>query len=281
MGNNRIAIQYDDIGTVVLLTGLFFVFLICSVIYFVVLYRNKQVANKREQEKLQAAFQQELLKAQMEIQEQTLGHVSRELHDNITQVLSFVKLTLGLTTRISGDEKQLKINESRELISQAITDLRDLSKSLSFDHITQLGLIKTIEMEVERINKSNLIDVLLVTNGDSYSLGEQHELVLFRIFQETLNNALKHSGAKHFKISLQYKPDLFNLTLEDDGSGFSAEALENKSGSGLKNIENRAALIGGIAIIDSAPGKGCSVKVTLNPFKLQFYADGTHPGRFS
>ena len=168
------------------------------------------------------------------------------------------------------------------MISQAINDLRDLSKSLSFEHITTLGLIKTIEIETERINKSGLIEVLFLQEGDVYSLSEQHELVLFRIFQEALNNALKHSGAKHFKISLQYHSDLFNLTLEDDGSGFSAEALNNKSGSGLKNMENRAALIGGIAVIDSAPGKGCCVKVTLNPFKQQFYADGrTHPDSLS
>jgi signal transduction histidine kinase len=282
MQKQNFQVQDDEIGQIVLLTGLFFFFLVGFIIYFVLLYRNKQLKNKKEQEQLQVAFRQELLKTQLEIQEQTFEYVSKEIHDNITQVLSFVKLTLGMSKNIGEAEKQQKINESRDLISQTITDLRDLSKSLSYEHIAALGLERTIEIEMEKINKSGLIEVSFASEGETYSLGEQRELVLFRIFQEALNNALKHSGARHFKIVLQYHSDLFNLSLEDDGSGFSVETLDNKGGSGLKNMENRAALIGGMAAIDSAPGDGCRVKVTLNPFKQQFYTDGrTHPDRFS
>jgi signal transduction histidine kinase len=268
--NSHIDIK-DDINLVVVVTGLFFAFLVFSVVYFVVLYRNRQLKNKREKEKLQADFRQELLKTQLEVQEQTLNYISTEIHDNITQILSFVKLTLGNIASGIEDEKKAKVNETRELVAQTITDLRDLSKSLSFEHIASQGLIRTIEKEVERVNKSGLINVSLEQEGNSYSLGEQRELVLFRIFQETLNNTLKHAGARHLKIMLQYHSDLFNLTLEDDGSGFSAGSLNNKSGSGMRNMENRAALIGGTATIDSAPGKGCRVKVILNPLKQQLY----------
>ena len=271
----------ESVSILVLSATAFFACLTGFIIYFVVLYRHRQLKNKKEQEQLQANFRQELLKTQIEIQEQTLNHTSREIHDNITQVLSFVKLTLGLTKNLNHTDTQVKINESRELVGQTINDLRDLSKSLSFEYITSLGLAKTIEKEVERINKSGLIEMTFLVDGESYKLGEQRELVLFRIFQEALNNALKHSRAKHFKIILQYHSDLFNLTLEDDGAGFSMETLDNKSGSGLRNMENRAALIGGVAIINSSPDKGCSVNVTLNPFK-QFYTDGrTHPDLLS
>jgi len=174
-----------------------------------------------------------------------------------------------------------KIVESRDLVAQTIHDLRNLSKSLSFEHISRLGLIKTIEIEVERINNSGLIDAQLVIDDTPYSLGEQRELVLFRIFQEALNNTLKHAGAKHLKIVLQYHDELFNLTLEDDGTGFSAQSLNEKGGSGLKNIENRAALIGAETSINSSPGTGCRITVSLNPFKQQLYVDGTDPDRFS
>ncbi len=272
----------ESIRILILSTAALFACITGFIIYFVVLYRNKQLKNKKKQELLQDAFHQELLKTQLEVQEHTLNYISAEIHDNITQVLSFVKLTLASLASKTEGEKKSKINESRVLIAQTITDLRDLSKSLSFEHITSLGLVQTIEIEVERINKSGLINVSFLQEGDAYSLGEQRELVLFRIFQETLNNTLKHSGAKHLKIMLQYHSDLLNLTLEDDGSGFSTEILDNKRGSGLKNIENRAALIGGIATIVSAPRKGCCVKVVLNPLKPQFYTDGgTHPDRFS
>ena len=274
---------YDDnIGTAVLLTGVLFTFLTGSVIYFVVLYRNKQLKNKQEQEKLEADFRQELLQSQIEIQEQTLEHISKEIHDNITQVLSFVKLSLAGVGNSLDEIKKAKINESRELISQTITDLRDLSKSLSFEHITSLGLAQTMQIEVDRINKSGIIGVTFTQEGTSYSLGGQRELVLFRIFQEALNNSLKHSGAKHFKILLQYHPDLLNLTLEDNGSGFSRQMLDNKTGAGLRNMENRAVLIGGTASIDSSPGKGCRIQINLDPLKQQFDNDGgPHPNRFS
>lgn len=265
----------ESIRTLILATAALFAGISGFIIYFVVLYRNRQLKNKQEQAALQASFQQELLRTQIEMQDQTLNYISGEIHDNITQVLSFVKLSLAMPENIGEKDKQLKIKESRDLISQTITDLRDLSKSLSYDHITSLGLSKTIKIEVERVNKSGLIGASFTLDGEAYPLGSQPELVLFRIFQEALNNVLKHSGAKHFNVHLQYQPDLFNLTLKDDGSGFSTDLTGGKNGSGLKNITNRAALIGGSATISSSPGNGCSIAVTLNPFKHQFYNDGS------
>ncbi|MDP9047077.1 MAG: histidine kinase, partial [Bacteroidota bacterium] len=255
--------RYEDIQVLVLLTAALFILVTGFIIYFVVLYRNRQLKNKQEQEQLQAHYRQEILRAQIEMQDQTLNYISGEIHDNITQVLSFVKLTLALHGNIDENDRQSKVNESRDLIAQAINDLRDLSKSLSFDHISSFGLLKTMEIEIERIKKSGLLDVSFVVEGKPYALSSQRELVLFRIFQEALNNTLKHANAKHLKISLQYLNQLFNLTLEDDGDGFSNKPRSAKNGSGLRNIENRAGLIGAAAIIDSSPGKGCSIKVTL------------------
>jgi len=271
----------DDIRFIVVVATLLFAVVIGFIVYFVILYRNRQLKNKQEQDEREAAYRQELLQTQIEIQEQTLEYISKEIHDNITQVLSFVKLSLASVGNTLDDNKKAKINESRELVAQTITDLRDLSKSLSFEHIAQIGLVKTIKKEVEKINKSDLIRISFLTEGQIYPLGEQRELVLFRILQEAINNALKYAAAKHFKISLQYQADLFNLTLEDDGAGFSPDLLNNKNGSGLRNMENRAALIGGKAIINSAPGNGCRIHVSLNPFK-QSHTDGRpHPDSFS
>jgi len=264
MQHDNLGINDDSIGTVVLLTGALFTGIIGFIIYFVVLYRNRQLKNKQEQDEREAVFRQELLKTQLEIQEQTFEYVSKEIHDNITQVLSFVKLSLGTIGNTLEPDKKAKISESRELISQSINDLRDLSKSLSFEHIASLGLTKTIETEVEKINKSGLLKVSFLTEGQVYSIDQQQELVLFRILQEALNNSLKHSQAKHFRISLQYHHDLLNLSLEDDGVGFAPELLNSKSGSGLRNMENRAALIGGRATIESAAGEGCKIKISLN-----------------
>jgi signal transduction histidine kinase len=273
--------QQDQQSIVLIIAGTIMLLMLgIFIVGFLFFYQRRHNSHITEKETIRSAFKQELLKTRIEIQEETLTNISREIHDNITQVLSFIKLNLAMVNEVDDISKQ-KIDESRVLVSQIIHDLRNLSKSLSFEHIARLGLIKTIEIEVDRINNSGLLTAELKVKGDKYSLGEQRELVLFRIFQEALNNTLKYSGAKHLNIGLQYHDELFNLTLEDDGIGFSAELLHDKGGSGLKNIENRASLIGAVATIDSSPGNGCHILVSMNPFKQQLYVDGTDTDRFS
>jgi len=264
-----------DIKSLILISTLIFLIAPTFLLIYIFIYNQRKKKHIEEKERLKSEFQQELLKTQIEVQEQTLSNISREIHDNITQVLSFVKLNLALIDT-TDEHCKSKVDESRELVAQTINDLRNLSKSLSFEHIVRLGLVKTLEIESERINSSGLVNTQIVVEGEAYTLGEQRELVLFRIFQEALNNTLKHSGAKHLKINLQYSKLLLNLTLEDDGIGFSPWLIEESLGSGLKNMQSRAALIGAVATIDSLPGKGCCIKVTLNPLDQQLYGPPTN-----
>ncbi|RVU01427.1 sensor histidine kinase [Mucilaginibacter limnophilus] len=258
-------------GTIMLLLlGIF-------IIGFLFFYQKKHNSYISEKAQIQSQFDQELLKAQIEIQEQTLSHISREIHDNIGQVLSFVKLSLASAKTMDEKKNHEKIDETRELISQAITDLRDLSKSLSYERIKMIGLPEAIKAEVDRVTKSGLLNTTLYVSEEHYPLGVQRELVLFRIFQEALNNTLKYAHARNLHISLNYTANLFTLTIEDDGKGFSvADKMNEHSGAGLKNMENRAALIGGSAIINSELGKGCNIKISLNPIAQNNYADGTN-----
>jgi signal transduction histidine kinase len=269
-----------EMQLLILFAFIAFTCLVCFIIYFILLYKKRQLQSKIEKQTLKSNFQKELLKTQIEVQEQTLNNISREIHDNITQVLSFVKLNLGMIDETDAATKS-KIAESRELVAQTINDLRNLSKSLSFEHIARIGLVKTLEIEVNRINSSGLIMADLLIDGEPFALGAERELVLFRIFQEAFNNTLKHSGAKHLKINLQYSEQLFNLTLEDNGGGFSPEHLDMAGGSGLKNMESRAALIGAKTVISSSLGMGCRIIVTLNPFEQQLFIDGTPSDRYS
>ncbi|MCJ8211756.1 histidine kinase [Mucilaginibacter sp. RS28] len=265
----------NDIITVVFIACLFFALIVSFLIFFVVLYNRRQARNRREKADLQSHYKQELLKTQIEVQDQTLSYISREIHDNITQVLSFVKLSLGVKTA-DPEQNRAKINESRELLAQAINDLRDLSKSLSFDSIKAMGLTNTLEREIKRINNSGLITVTLQVDGEAYTLGEKRELVIFRIFQESVNNALKHANAKQMKVELLYSEKVFNLTISDNGEGFDTRILNDFEGSGLNNMLNRAKLIGAKANIESAVGKGCRISLTLDEVIQQIYADGTY-----
>ncbi len=260
-------------------TGILILFVLFIVVILFI-YQRKTFEHQQKVVAIEQNLKQEILKTQIEVQDQTLTYVSREIHDNITQVLSFVKLSLGVVSK-DPEQTQAKITESRELLSQAINDLRDLSKSMSFDTIKAAGLEKTITLELERINKSGLVKADLYVEGDPFSLGEKNELVLFRIFQETVNNALKHANAQQLKIELLYSPKVFNLTIADDGVGFPTSILDEHRGSGLKNLQNRAALIGGTATIESSPGNGCSVKIALDPLLENMYADADYSNSIS
>ena len=267
----------DGFDFTVLLTvaiGLIALFVL-FIITILFIYQRRTFEHQQKITAIEQNLKQEILKTQIEVQDQTLTYVSREIHDNITQVLSFVKLSLGVVGK-DAEQTQAKITESRELLSQAINDLRDLSKSMSFDTIKAAGLEKTIQLELDRINKSGLVNAELHVEGEAFSLGEKNELVLFRIFQETVNNALKHANAKQLKIELLYSAKVFNLTIADDGVGFPTSILDEHRGSGLKNLQNRAALIGGTATIISSPGNGCSVKIALDPLIEDIYADADY-----
>ncbi|MFD1255761.1 sensor histidine kinase [Mucilaginibacter terrae] len=265
-------------AAIIAITILFLV-LGAFIIMIMLVYRKRRNLHIIEKLNLQANFKQELLKAQLEIQEQTLTYVGREIHDNIGQVLSFVKLNLN---PVGGNHQllQQKMIDSRALVAQAINDLRDLSKSLSFQHFAHLGLVKAIQIETERINKSGLLLLILNVKGEPYTLGEQKELVLFRIFQESLNNALKHAEARNFIIDLQFHTESFTLTLADDGRGFLvAKRLNEGGGSGLKNMESRAALIGATATINSSVGNGCSISIILDHLAPKTNANPSYPNR--
>jgi signal transduction histidine kinase len=261
------------IKQIVLLATIIFMMAPIALIIYAYVYNR---AKRKHQQRMAILHRQELLKAKNEIQEQTLHYVSQEIHDNITQVLSFVKLNLATATPLGIEEKDIKIEESRKLVAQVINDLRNLSKSLNFEHFAQLGLVKTIQTETERYTRSGILKIGLEITGDTYPLGNQRELVLFRIFQEAINNAAKHARANVLNVSLQYSEQLFNLTIVDDGVGFLNDDRQINC-SGLKNMQSRATLIGAVLSISSAPGKGCCIKVTIDPLLQQVYADGAYP----
>lgn len=269
-------LQSDEEVIIMIIAGTFMLLLLgLFIIAFMFFYQKRHNVHLTEQENLKTHFKQEMLRAQLEIQDQTLTDISRELHDNVSQVLSFVKMNLSLAERDMHGEFQLKIKESRDLIAQSINDLRNLSRSISHDRITAVGLVKTIEFEANRINKSGLLKINFSSSGKAYDLGENRELVLFRIFQEALNNTLKYAKASCLNITLQYSTGLFNLTLKDDGIGFLPSSV-SKKGAGLKNMSNRAALIGATVTIDSQPGMGCQIKVILDPLLDQTYYAPTY-----
>jgi signal transduction histidine kinase len=235
-------------------------------IYFVFAYKAKQSKSREEKRVMQIEFDKQILKTQLEIQEQTLKTISEEIHDNIGQALSLAKLKLNTLKYDQPDLLVEKINDSRELVSKAIRDLRDLSRSLNTDSIASMGLVRAIEQELDILRKSGF-QTTLYTEGEIRKMEPQKELILFRIVQESLNNIIKHAGARTIRITALYTGNELDLQVEDDGKGAEANSLDMDGNSyrslGLRNMYNRAGLIGGTFSIHSVPGNGTIVKLTI------------------
>ena len=149
-------------------------------------------------------------------------------------------------------------------MSKAINDLRDLSRSLHGDKIAELGLTEAISNELKILQNTGQYNTELKIIGESYKLQPQKEMVLFRIFQEALNNAIKHSKSKKINVLLKYETNKFSLAINDDGVGFNKEALDVfQSGIGLKSMQDRAALIGAMFTLHSVPGNGTLITIEL------------------
>lgn len=238
------------------------------IVVFLLQYQKRKFRHRQDILKLQDSFQQNILRAQLEIQEQTLKNISLEVHDNIGQVLSLAKLNLATTDINNPGALQQKIDDSKTLVAKAIQDLRDLSKSMNTDYIAEMGFARAIEYEMEIIKKTGSFETLLEISGTARKLETQRELILFRIAQEVLNNIIKHSGAREISIKLNYQPSFFSMQIIDNGEGFDLSPLQenNKFGLGIRNMKNRAQLIGGQFEIASTLGVGTTVEIVL-PFR--------------
>lgn len=230
---------------------------------------QKKMNDLLEREKLIQQInlhEQELLKTKLEIQEQTFHNISGELHDNIGQTLSFIKLNINTVNVEDSDLAKEKLAESRNLLTKVIQDIRDLAKTLNSDHIEKIGLTKAIDQQLQFLKKTGLYSAQLTVNGEISKYDFQRELVIFRIVQELLNNIVKHAEATSVHISMDYQINKLLLTVEDNGKGFDIEKQlsPDYQALGLRNIHNRISLVKGNIFFKSELQKGTMVTIELD-----------------
>lgn len=234
------------------------------IVWFVIIYKRNYNKHFLEKIQLQSQFDQSLLQTQLEIREQTLRTISQEIHDNVGQILSLAKINLATLEFSEGIQKENKISSAAQLVGKAINDLRDLSRSMNGDKISDLGLKDAIDNELKIIRNTGQYNTALKIEGEACRLMPQNEMVVFRIVQESLNNALKHSKAKNITVQLSYTENIFGVCVLDDGKGFDADKLERaETGIGLKNMQSRARLIGARFSIQSVEDSGTAVMLEL------------------
>ncbi len=235
---------------------------------FFLIYQRKRNEHQQEMIRVHETYQREILTAQVETQNQTLQHISGELHDHIGQLLAVVRLQLNvLDEDLVETPHHPAVQQTGSLVQQVINDLRTLSKTLNTDAVTQIGLHDSIRLELDRICRTGRYETQLTITGEPRRLNPQVEIVLFRMVQEAISNTLKHARAKTILVSTDYQPDRFALCIADDGRGFpmnpQPDTKPAATGQGLGNLQRRATLLGGSCTIMSQPGEGCIITITL------------------
>ncbi len=242
--------------------------LVSFIVVMLVMYKRRQQKQEQEMAKVKDMYENEVLLSQLEIQENTFKTISQELHDNIGQMLSVVKLSLSALPLEKEHKAYQLVHHSQQVLNKAIVDLSDLTKSLHTDRIADLGLAESIHFELLTVKNAGLIQVQFTVSGSEFDLQEQKAIFLFRMFQEMLNNILKHSKATHAIVGLTYHPDnTFEMKIEDNGIGFDVPDKKSSpvssKGVGLKSMFNRAKLIGADINISSQLGSGTCIIVKL------------------
>jgi len=204
----------------------------------------------------------QMIEAVLNAQEHERKIIGEELHDNINQILTAIKINLGFILGHDELRKDL-VTKCLDNAAFAIEEVRKLSRALIVpSNLRELGLVSSIQILIKDLQAVTSLNIeLCAKDFNENFLNEKQKTALYRIVQEQMNNILKHAKAFNVHIQLNSNPEGVELSISDDGRGFDPSAKKN--GIGFYNISNRIKLFNGSLIIDSAPGKGCLLSARI------------------
>lgn len=248
----------SEIYFTIVLATVFFLVLVAVVVTAVWRYYYR----KRAHERTVVEFDHTLLQSRLEIQEQTFKTISQELHDNLGQILTLAKLNLNTLNLNDSEKAREKINGAIDLITQTIQSIRDVSRNLHADIISKVGLVQALESEIRMIEKLGILHPVFLVEGQPVALETDKSLIIFRIVQEALQNVVKHAQATMLEMQINFAADQIRLTIADNGKGFDWAQSKDK-GSGLRNMNDRARVIGAQFDMQPAPTNGTVITLTI------------------
>jgi signal transduction histidine kinase len=198
----------------------------------------------------------------MRAQEDERRNLSRELHDEVGQMLTGLRLELGALDRFRGDPPTFRLHhdEAKELAERTMRMVRDLAVGLRPSLLDDLGLAPALQAQVRDFNRRSSGQVHLEISGATADLDEAHRTCLYRLVQEALTNCARHAQARHVRVQLTAEESRLALTVEDDGVGFD---VARRRGFGLIGMEERVRELGGRLTVESVPGAGARLRAEI------------------
>jgi two-component system NarL family sensor kinase len=235
------------------------------IILFVVYYQKKMIQEQLKRQQLELDFQNKMMEATLESEENERRRLAGDLHDSVGGMLSTIRV--GLT----GIAKQLPdprlVEQSKQMLDDTLTTVRRISLDLMPSTLEKFGLLPALKELCERFEGASLIPVTFVAQGDIRPMTGSRELKIYRIVQELINNAIKHAQASVINVTVIGREDL-QVSVEDDGKGFNPSlvppSVPGSSGLGLYNMENRARLLNARLEFDNHVKKGSRITLFVN-----------------
>jgi signal transduction histidine kinase len=203
-------------------------------------------------------YERLLVEQMITVQEREREWIGRELHDNVSQVLTTVKLYLDIASKQHDDPL---IPKSMQLINNSIVEIRNLSHQLSAPTLGTGSLVDAIQALIEMVNGATPIVFEFDHSRYHVQLPMGHKITLYRILQEQINNIIKHAEATKVWISIYQRGHNVHLAIKDNGKGFDSRRKTN--GMGLNSITSRVKVLGGTIYLKTAPEKGCLLWVSV------------------
>ena len=223
---------------------------------------TERIQLEEELNEQRVSKQKQITEAVILAQEKERTEIGKELHDNVNQILGASNLYIN-TAMTDEESRQELLERSTELVSNAINEIRKISKSLITPGLREIGLIESIEDIIDdlKVAGDKLVIDLDLQNISEEQIEDRRKLTLFRIVQEQLNNIIKHAKASRVLIRLSGEQDNAVLTVSDNGVGF--DVSRHRRGVGITNIISRVEMFNGWVDIQAAPGEGCTLTVGL------------------
>ena len=202
----------------------------------------------------------------IESQEAERKRLAGELHDSLGQNLMIVKnwALIGLNSLATDNPAREHLTEISETVSLVLDEVREIAHNLRPHQLERLGLTSTIEQMVRHVSNSTDIEFITETDNIDGLLSKESEINLYRVLQECLNNILKHSAATTAWLSIKRTAGGAQIICRDNGKGFDPETISLSSGMGLIGMAERVRMLGGRYTMESAPGKGVTISVTID-----------------
>lgn len=194
-------------------------------------------------------------------QEEERKVLSRELHDDVGQKLTALRMELGTMERLrysEGEEFAERLADTKQLAEQSLRSIRDMAAGLRPTMLDDLGLGPALQRQARQFARHTGVSVAVEAQGELNALPERHKVYIYRIVQEGLTNSARHAKAKRVIVTVTGTPDAVEVSVSDDGTGFSPQESAH-SGTGLIGIEERVRELGGTLRIDSQPGTGTTL----------------------